>query len=167
MARSFTRGARMSKDWGSIPGSQFSLVSSSVNVIASVAPGVSATVIRMLGEYIIGPRIAPVAQDEAAITLAIGVVSTDAFTVGGSAMPDPADADFPWMFWASHSFFFGTTTVDPSSSQASLRRSFDVRSMRKMKAQESLVFVVQYVDIAGAPPLKVNLAQTRVLFAGL
>ena len=82
-------------------------------------------------------------------------------------MPDPAtDANYPWLYWASHKLFF-TSSGNSGEGGAgySLRRSFDIKSMRKLKPSESLAFVFQYSDIAGAPPLQFTAGQTRVLLA--
>ena len=120
----------------------------------------------MLGEYIVGPQVAPVAADAASIGVGIGVVSSDAVSAGASALPDPnGEADYPWLYWAQHDFFFGSTATDPASLASSLRRPFDIKSMRKLKPRESLVAVIQYSDISGAPPLHVEFTQTRVLVA--
>jgi len=122
------------------------------------------TVLRMLGEYIIGPDSAPTAQDACTVVVGIGVFSADAFTLGATAVPDPAEeADYPWLYWASHDFFYASTEVDPSHAGGSIRKAFDIKSMRKMKPRETLGGVFQYVDTAGAPPLQMEFSITRVL----
>ena len=160
------RGPRKDKVWAFIGGSTHSLTTGVTQVGGSVSSSENVTMLRMLGEYVVAPVATPTALDQCEITVAIGKFSTDAFTLGASAMPDPFDEpEYPWLYWASHKFFMGTTDTDPSSAAASVRRSFDIRSMRKLKVRETFGVVIQYTDIAGAPPMTLALAQTRCLFA--
>ena len=166
MARAPVRGQRMQKHWHQLNGTVFAFTVDATALLGSLALDGPFTVLRMLGEYIIGPTSAPVAADRAEISCGIGVVSSDAAAVGATAMPDPRDeADFPWLFWASHELLFPTTTADPSALVSSVRRTFDIKSMRKLKPRESLVFVAQYVDKGGAPPVSIVSAVTRILVA--
>ena len=168
MARNFGGNRRMEKDWSAIPSISLALTADGTFGGASNNPGVSSTVLRMIGEYVIGPTSSPAALDDVKITLGIGVVSADAQAVGPGSLPDPAgEPNYSWLFWAEHHFFYATTSADPKTEQGSLRRGFDIRSMRKMKAGQALVYVVQYADIVGTPPMQVQLSQTRVLFGNL
>ena len=120
--------------------------------------------LRMLNEYIIVPTSAPAALDDAVIAVGFAKVSTDAFALGATAMPDPnSEPEFPWLYWASHKLFFGTTGADPSSAGASVRHSLDVRTMRKFSPGESLAVVVQYVNNVGFPPLTFAMGPVRTL----
>ena len=119
---------------------------------------------RMLGEYLIVPTSAPVATDQARVSVGIAVFAEDAVAAG--AFPDPDDEpEFPWMYWASHPFHFSSTSTDPSSAGAALRHTFDIRSMRKVKPQQSLAFAVQYVNVTGNPPLTICTGGIRLLIA--
>ncbi len=160
------RSQRMPKHWHPIAGGSQGFTVNATALIGTLGTFATPfTVIRMLGEYIIGPDAAPAAADSCRVGVGIGVVSTDAATLGATAMPDPSgEPDFPWLYWAEHAFFFvGTSLEDQAVAQ--LRHSFDVRSMRKVKPRESLVMVVEYVDVNGAPPMQVETAATRVLVA--
>jgi len=133
---------------------------------ASIPFSVAATVIRMMGEYIIIPTSAPTALDACKIAVGIGRVSADAFGVGGDSLPDAAgNAEYPWLYWAEHHFGFGDTAVSSGGAGLSVRKSFDVKSMRKFKPSENLVVVVQYVDITGTPPMTIHFGQVWVLLA--
>jgi len=124
------------------------------------------TVIRMIGEYIIAPTTAPVALDKVRMIVGIGVVSTDAATVGASALPDPgAEPDYPWLYWKDHPVQYASTEVDPAGEAGTVRASFDIHSMRKIKPRESLVFVFEYNNVNGDPPLTAGVGLTRVLVA--
>ena len=163
-------GQRQEKDWSSMPSIDLDFTSESTVGLVSVALGVSSTVLRMLGEYRIQPTVAGtfVVADACKFTIGVGVVSTDAFTAGGAAFPDPAGSpDFPWLYWAEHTFGVFDSIPNLTSDMAILRRRWESRAMRKMKAVESLTFIVQYSDIVGLPPFTFSLAQTRVLFGGI
>ena len=126
------------------------------------------TVLRMLGEYIIFPTNAPVAGDEAELCVGICVVSSDAATVGSASMPDPCDDHgYPWLYWASHPIGFNGTSVVAALASASVRHSFDVKSMRKIKPSESLVTIAQFSNVSGGgdPPTTIVIGGLRVLLA--
>ena len=132
------------------------------SVTFSTMPG---TILRMLGEYVIFPTSAPAAGDEATLTVGIGIVSTDAFNAGSGSVPEPRnDSFYPWLYWASHMLAFSGTGTDPSQAGGSVRKVFDIGSMRKVKPGESLVLVGEYVNITGNPPLTLAVGDTRVLF---
>ena len=162
MARNFP--AKKAKLWIGLPAFQNAFTVSSIVSPAGIDFTSPQTVIRMLGEYIFLPSSAPAAADSAQITVGIGKVSTDAFTLGSTAMPDPSgDVDYPWLYWAQHVFFANDTGVGSTLGAKAARVSFDIRSMRKFTTKESLVFVCQYADVNGAPPVTFAASQTRVL----
>jgi len=126
------------------------------------------TVLRMMGEYIITPNGTIAAEDQATVTVAIGVVSSDAFDLGATAIPDPAgEPEYGWLYWQSHRFEFvaATPASDQGNAGGAIRHSFDVRSQRKMGAGQSLCWVLQYVNTTGNPNLRISLGQCRVLLA--
>ena len=168
MARRVIRSARMPKHWHGITAGEIHLVGTGTQIVGAFS-GVATTpytVLRMLGEYIIVPTSAPTAADAVLISSAIGVVSDDAVAVGATAMPDPlSDVEYPWLYWASHPFHFSSTSVDPSQAGGSVRVKFDMKSMRKIKPRESLVWVFEYFDVAGTPPMSVFAGDLRFLVA--
>ena len=59
------------------------------------------TLLRLIGQFsaYMDPSGAA-AEDSAAITFALGVISTDAIQLGATAVPDPmAESDYPWLYW--------------------------------------------------------------------
>ena len=157
-------GPRQAKQWDAIPGISQELTTATTFLGGSLAFAAPLTILRMLGEYTLGPSPTPVADDFCSITVAIGVVSTDAFAVGATAMPDPAgEEEYPWLFWAQHPLFFPAATVDQPGPYAGVRHTFDIRSMRKMKPRESLAVIVSYSDLNGLPPVRWIMGSTRVL----
>jgi len=165
MARRDFGGRKRRKQWVTIVGSDTDFVGNATSLFAGTLLGNEQTVLRVLGEYIIDPTSAPVVNDSARISLGIGVVSTDAATLGATAMPDPGSGEYPWLYWGTHPMSFRSTTLDPSSAASTVRRTFDVKSMRKMALGQSLVAVAEYEDIAGTPPLTITLSHFRVLVA--
>ena len=159
------RTPRKVKEWAAIPAFSSSLTTDAT-VLGSGMAGATLTVMRMLGEYTISPTSAPAALDNAQVTVGIGVVSLDAFTLGSTAMPDPAEEpSFPWLYWAAHPLWYPSVSIGEISGVGVVRQSFDIRSMRKINAREALSFVIQYVSLVGDPPLTFNAGQTRVLTA--
>ena len=159
-----SRGPRLGKRW------QFlEQLSVGLNANATFAggslPGLEPfTVLRMLGEYIIGVDAAPTIADSCQVGVGIGVVSIDSVVLGSTAMPDPiGEPDFPWLYWAVHKFHYASVITDPAAATGSIWKTFDVRSMRKFKPRESLVAVVEYLDGAGTPAMQFEMARTRVL----
>ena len=167
--RQRSRGPRMTKEWNSIVGTNlvFTADATALNTFAlSVAAPV--TVLRMLGSAMLHPTTGGTfgSGDKARVTLGIGVISTDAFAAGSASVPDPAsEPEFPWLYWADLLFFAFSATSLGEQPFAGHRVEFDIRSMRKMKPRESLVIIGQYTDLVGAPPLTVQIGQTRILLA--
>ncbi len=167
MARNFRgSGSRMPKHWaaiGNITPTVFTVGSTNING-GLLAFDEAWTVMRLIGEYIIGPDAAPVVGDHCNITVAIGVFSTD--STATTAIPDPfAEPGYPWLYWASHSFAFEEASLEVGSQRHAVRRQFDVHSMRKVKPSESLGIVAEYTDGSGAPLMAISYARTRVLVA--
>jgi len=158
-------GRKRRKQWSTLSGGDTDFVGNATSLFPSSKLGSEQTVLRILGEYIIDPTAAPTVNDSCEIAIGIGVVSVDAFTLGATAMPDPGSDNYPWLYWASHAFFFRSTSLDPSSAAATVRRSFDVKSMRVLPLGTALVAVAQYADIAGTPPMTITLTSWRVLVA--
>jgi len=107
------------------------------------------------------------ALDECKIVLALGMISTDAFSLGSTAVPDPAgEPEYPWLWWKSLQMF-SPFVIDGTGSDDSgaliLRGEMDVKAMRKIKPGQTLTWIAQYVDITGTPSVQLSMGQTRVL----
>jgi len=158
--------AKKVKQWSSLASGQIFFTTGTTSGVGTIAFGEAKTILRMLGEYTIQATASAAAGDFAIVTVGIGVTSTDAITAGGAALPDPAgEAEYPWLYHASHALIFASNGPDHSPQGASVRHRFDVRSMRKVKPRESLSMIVQYVDGAGAPPITFGTGIIRVLNA--
>jgi len=167
MARSST--PRMGKQWDTLLPTIFGFTANATVGGSRIDAATSLTILRMIGEYVITPTGVIVAGDQARICMAIGIVSTDAASLGATALPDPGDEpDYPWLYWREHAFHFGAAASGTAGEGAqgaggSVRESFDIRSMRRMKPRESLTWVFQYVNGVGLPPLQMFAAGPRVL----
>jgi len=160
------RGPRQTKEWAVIPTGGADMTANGLTLGGALAFTEARTVLRMLGEYVVGATGGgTIAEtDNAHITVAIGVVSSDAAAAGFANLPDPfGEPEYPWLYWADHEMLFPSGGDNGTTAQASLRRSFDIRSMRKIKSRESLIFVLEYTDILGTPPITAANALTRVL----
>ncbi len=159
----------MTKQWAFIPAIQLSPTSATTLLGGSLAFAEANTVLRMLGGYLITPDGATVAGDAAQLTVGIGVISTDAFAAGAGSVPDPnGEPEYPWLYWRDHQLRYpsATTVLKGEGDQTGAgteRVHFDIKSMRKLKPRESLVFIVSYTDVTGTPPLKLDVGRTRVL----
>ncbi len=153
----------MSKEWTSIAGGQATTLVTGTFLPSSLTVNIAATVLRMIGEYVIAPTGALTALDECVVTVGIGVISGDAAELGATAVPDPAaEPNYPWLYFASHAFLLETVVSNPA---IAVRKSFDIRSMRKMKPRENLAMIVQYQNVVGDPAYSFSSGVTRVLVA--
>ncbi len=158
-------GTRLRKDWSAIGSGVAGFTANATAVLGGLQIAqLKQTVLRMIGEYVIGATSVPVALDRAFVTIGIGVVSSDAFALGTTAMPDPADEpEFPWLYWKEHALRFSSTDFAGGNREISVRESFDIKTMRKLNPRETLAMIAQYTDSAGTPPLFITASQTRVL----
>ena len=165
MARPRTGFPRKDKSWTGLLFSTLLLTADSTNLAGSLVAGEFVTIMRMIGEYLISPTVAPAADDAVVISVGFGIVSTDAFAAGAGSVPDPAaELEYPWLYWAEHPLSFDLSAAFTSVAGA-VRHSYDIRSMRKLKRGQSLARVVQYSNIGGNPPVTVHMGGTRVLIA--
>ncbi len=165
MATRGSYGPRMDKHWSAHGGISFSATANGLAVGSPLNFDESWTVLRMIGSWIAGPDAAPTAQDQCTVTIGIGVFSMDAITLGITALPEPLqEPEFPWLYWESHRLFMAGTDVE-GRTMSSVRRTFDIRSMRKIKPREGLVTIAQYEDGVGTPPVQINTSSVRTLVA--
>ena len=170
MACNFTpRGTRLNKEWDALTAGSMAHTASGMLLGGSVGFVDALTIIRMIGEYLVAPLPGGTfaAGDNCRVAIGIGVFSTDVVLAGAGSLPDPSsEAAYPWLFWKEHQFVFQLATPDGDEIDSTVRVAFDIRSMRKIKPQETLAFVSQYVDVGGTPPMTVFASATRVLVAG-
>ena len=161
------RGSRMTKQWITQDGAQSILTTNTTQSPAGINFSGGGTIIRSMGEYVISATPSPTALDSVFIGMGIIVMNEDTFTTGGTAaLPDPIDdGEAPWLYRQVHPFFFAETAVGNASAAASVRKAFDVKSMRRVRGDQTIAMVIQYLDITGAPPVTVTVGSTRYLLA--
>ncbi len=161
------RTPRKEKQWAGLGGQDFALTADGTSAgSVPLSFTSSQTILRMLGGYQIMATGTITALDAVRIFVGLAKVSTDAAALGATAMPDPqVEPEFSWLYWASHSLFWSNSGAPVTGRElpGHVRRSFDLRTMRKFKARESLIWVVEYADIVGTPAVTVQLDATRVL----
>jgi hypothetical protein len=135
MARHF-EGRRMEKEWSSLAAISVGFTANATAVGSSGSFSSPTTLIRMLGEYVIGGAAGGTfsAGDECQLVVGIAKVSSDVATLGATAMPDPSqEPQYPWLYWAAHPFVFTAADESEDSDLSTVRHSFDIRTKRKFK----------------------------------
>ncbi len=153
--------ARQRKHWHSVIGVRQALTGAGTTILGSFVAGGDEpfTVLRILGELtIVGNSAGVVAGDACSVTLGIGVVSADAIAAGAGSMPDPsAEPDYDWLWWypVNMAFEFASASVAWSNS-GSARIRIESKAMRKVGSRHGLVWLTEYVNEVGNPPIDVQ-----------
>ncbi len=169
MARGRTQFPKKSKAWSGLGSAANAFGSSATALILSVAQGTApSTILRILGNWFVQPTPGGTiaALDAAEVCLAVGVVSTDAAAVGSTAMPDPiTEEGYPWLYWKSFFYQASDAAIPEVGSTPGGGHFFDVdvKSMRRVMPNQSVVVIAQYLDNSGTPPLTVHWSGARIL----
>ena len=153
------------KQWTAIPGGSQSVSGNTTFAGPGLlAFGIPATILRVRGHFRVSMQITGLtAGDEVTLVFGLGIFSTDATAVGASALPDPsAEAEFPWLWYQS--VMLQSINADSAEPGSQTLVEVDTKAMRKIKPGQSLAMVGQYVDTVGAPGVRINMGQIRVLF---
>ncbi len=152
------------KSWTAIPSVQEVIITDSTVSGAGLAFSEPATILRCRGEILVHLEATLGIGDSVKFGFGLGVISSDAFTLGATAMPDPSgDADYPWVYWTEITLGSESVAVEQASGIQNLRIPVDSKAMRKMKPAETFCWIIQRTDLGGNPPAVVDIAQTRVL----
>ena len=151
------------KQWTSVPGqSQNQVANGTVAASGSLGFSAPATILRVRGVIAVAFNGGSQIADEAEITMGLGVFSTDAVAVGGTALPDPgSEPEYPWMWFGT--FLMLSPSVEEDDTWSRIMMTLDTKAMRKVKPGESLVLVSEYLDIVGTPSLRLMVGQMRTL----
>ncbi len=152
------------KEWNGMGSAQETISTVATTVLGSLSFAIPATILRIRGSVYVFFDATQQAGDLMRCTFGIAKVSTDALTLGATALPDPAgDIDFPWMWWAQITLN-STVAADVSSyGQSNQIIEVDSKAMRRIKPNESLVMVVETANAVGAPVTILGNTQLRVL----
>ncbi len=154
------------KEWLAIGGLSAGVSTATTLIGGIFTPGLPVTILRCRCPHIYAfMDNTRQAGDTLELTFGLGIVSQDAGALGATAMPDPAaEPDYPWLWWGS--MFLDSdeaAVVNSWGPQAQIIHDIDTKAMRKMKPRESLVWVAQSASVTGAPAVRFQIAQTRVL----
>ncbi len=153
------------KSWDGIPGIELGLAGAQTALGGSLAFNIPATILRLRGELLF---VLDGAAESASIfvTVALGVISSDAFAAGSGSVPDPAaEAEYPWMYWSTvalinQSSDTAATAGEQNQVGQAYRLQFDSKAMRKVKPGQSLAWIV---ETGSATPIDIIISQTRAL----
>jgi len=104
-------------------------------------------------------------NDTIGVAFGLGIVSTDAATLGSTAMPGPfSDPQYPWL-WFGTMFLRANLASgqDEAWGVSQQRLEVDTKAMRRFKPKESLVWVIETASLAGGPATNITTGFTRVL----
>ncbi len=125
---------------------------------------VPATILRMRGYVQVSLDATKQVDDRVLVTFGLAIMSTDAFLLGPTSFPDPADEpEFPWLWWAQMQLEAYVTAGEEAWGMTAQRLEVDSKAMRKVKPGQSLVWVAQKSDTAGAVVSNLVFGETRVL----
>ena len=102
--------------------------------------------------------------DRIRLTFGLGIVSTDAATLGSTAVPDPGgEPDYPWLWWGTMDLLSYLAVGNESWGTSRQIVDVDTKAMRRFKPGQSLIWIVEAASVSGAPVTDVIFHQTRVL----
>ena len=149
------------KQWSSVPGLSADVAAAGNQGGSQLAFTFPATILRIRGGGHIG---IDGGADGAAnnVTVGIGIVSTDAATLGATALPDPQDEpEYDWMWWRELNVKRIVQTAETDSDIAgTVRWVIDSKAMRKVKPGQSLIMIFQ---TGTTTAIDIEMEQLRVL----
>ena len=147
------RGPRRKKGWDSGPGGTAALaLSSSSSAILGSGLQVlvdGQTLIRTRGLFSLVGLTAAAVGDGFQGAFGIGIVSENAFGVGITAVPTPI-TDVGWDGWLFHHFVSAHAAQNAGSDAANQHFMVDSKAMRKIKATDVIVAVLEVIEIGTA-----------------
>ena len=152
------------KQWSRIPGGSQNLTLGT----AFAGPGIlnfdiPATILRVRGVIrTMFLTTGLTAQDEATVRWGLGIFSQTAAAAGPTAMPNfGTDPEFPWL-WVAESIMF-SPNADFADPFIQVEHIVDTKAMRKVKPEEAITLMGFPVNVTGAPLLRVDVGDFRVL----
>ena len=150
--------------WDAIPSFRQSSSSETTFVIAGLTFLAPATILRSRCDVLFQFDATVQVDDRLTLGVGLGLVSTDAFTFGATAMPDPlGEPEYPWLYWREINIEQLAVTPDFAGIGFGERFEVDTKAMRKVKPGQTLTWVFQYANGAGSPSATTTFGQTRVL----
>ncbi len=152
------------KEWDCVPSVNANVSTATTTLFGGLAFLRPSTILRARG-YVQASFDATVqVGDLIRLTFGLGIVSDDAFNLGATAMPDPAgECEYPWLWWGEMLLRSELAAGPGSWGIPAQRLEVDTKAMRRVKPQQTLAWIVESTDVAGAPVTNVDCGQLRVL----
>ncbi len=80
--------------------------------------------------------------DDVTVFCGVIIVGLDAFTIGGTSLPDPASDHSDWMFWESRTLTSSRDVTDVDEQVYNSQLEIRNRSMRKMRENHSVLAMI-------------------------
>jgi len=165
-----TRGPRRLVEWDEGPKSsaiQSVTVAGATTVTLGKLFVTKETIVRVRGMLTLWLEVATTIGDGYSdIVAAIGVVSNDAFTAGGAAIPNPVgDAQWSgWLWYQNIGPIIGQSVTESENTGAlsQVRIPIDSKAMRKVSPNDAIFGVVESVTEVGTATLNFFMS-TRML----
>ena len=162
------RSSKRSMLWSQGPGS--SAIQSSTATGKQVwslgqTSGGGVTLVRIRGEISMWLEVVTAIGDGfAPIGVGIGIVSSDAFGIGPTAMPGPlSDPDWDWMWVGYVGALIGESTTETFQGIGAKRIEIDTKAMRKISPNEMVFGMYETLIEMGTATVSFSVV-TRMLF---
>ena len=153
-SRPLVRGARRQTQWGLGVGSTAvtTITASSATILgAGVTFGASGTIVRQRGALSAYLTAATAVGDGFHGAIGIGIVGSQAFATGASALPSPV-TEGAWDGWMYHRFFGIHRGAAGAGSEgaAAIQFEVDTKAMRKVSDEMVVVAMLEFIEIGTA-----------------
>ena len=152
------------KRWEGIPSITLESSGEATALGGSLAFAIPATILRCRGNIMCSLDETKQVGDVMVVSFALGIISTDAFVAGVTAVPDPAgEIEYPWLFWGDVTLQAYVAAGEEAFGSSARFFDVDTKAMRKVSPGQSLAWIVQRSGSAGSPTTLIDIGQTRVL----
>ncbi len=153
------------KQWAGIPSIALELAVDSTQLGGALHFTAPATILRCRGEVLASFDETKQAGDRMKVSVALGIIPSDTYTLGLTAVPDPgSEPEYSWLYWNEFWLEAYEAAAEEAEGASVHRLSVDTKAMRKVRPGEALCWIVQFSNASGAPVTNVQTAGTRVLY---
>jgi len=135
------------------------------DLLANLAAADVKTAVRIIGELSLYGAVTSESEYDQLVDIGIGVASVEAFTVGGSSLPQPnVDVQQPprgWMF-AAQGHFWQFKAANNEQQRGEQMFRFDLRASRKVD-RGVLYLAITNTNISGSSTSALVVGRVRVL----
>ncbi len=152
-----SRSPKRKTVWSQGPGSTAvtAISASAISIIGSgltLATESFATITRLRGYVQAYLKTADAVNAGFHCGFGVGIVSSDAFAIGATAIPGPlTDAEWPgWFYYTIFDVHGATATFDGSERNVNLSWDVDSKAQRILKENETVVAMLETVEVTNA-----------------